>query len=81
MSLSKTNYIIWRDCKKNAWLKLHKPEVYFAHELSEFEKQIIETGNEVDLLARELFPTGEYQKQFEKDGFLAITDILVGNNL
>lgn len=81
MSLSKTNYIIWRDCHKNAWLKVHKPEVYYAHELSEFEKQIIETGNEVDLLARELFPTGEYQKEFENNGFLAITDILADGNL
>ena len=76
-ALSKTNYIIWRDCHKNAWLKIHKPEIYFAHELSEFEKQVIETGNEVDLLARELFPAGEYQKEFKKDGFLAITDIMV----
>mgnify|MGYP003393688408 CR=1 FL=1 len=81
LMLTKTNYIIWRDCHKNAWLKIHKPEVYFAHELSEFEKQIIETGNEVDLLARNLFPTGEYQKEFKQDGFLAITDILAGNNL
>ncbi|MBX4181272.1 DUF2779 domain-containing protein [Candidatus Parcubacteria bacterium] len=79
--LSKTNYILWRDCHKNAWLKIHKPDIYYAHELSDFEKQIIETGNEVDLLARELFPTGEYQKRFEVDGYLAITDILAGNNL
>lgn len=56
--LTKTNYIIWRDCAKNAWLKVHKPEIYFAHELSDFEKQIIETGNEVELEARRLFPTG-----------------------
>ena len=56
--LTKTNYIIWRDCKKNAWLKVHKPEIYFAHELSAFEQQIIETGNEVELEARKLFPTG-----------------------
>ncbi len=79
--LSKTNYIIWRDCKKNAWLKIHKPEIYFANELSDFEKQIIETGNEVDLLARQIMPTGEFQKKFEVDGYMAITDILVGNNL
>ncbi len=74
--LSKTDYIIWRDCHKNAWLKVHKPEIYRAHTLSAFELQIIETGNEVDLLARDLFPTGEYQKRFETDGYLAITDIL-----
>lgn len=32
--------------------------MYFDHELSDFEKQIIETGNEVELEARKLFPTG-----------------------
>ena len=74
--LSKTNYIIWRDCHKNAWLKIHKPDIYYANELSEFEKQIIETGNEVDLLARSLMPSAEFQKKFEADGYLAITDIL-----
>jgi len=79
--LSKTNYIVWRDCHKNAWLKIHKPDVYYAHELSDFEKQIIETGNEVDVLARDLFPTGEYQKEFSVEGFLAITDILAGGSL
>ena len=81
MSLSKTNYILWRDCHKNAWLKIHKPDVYFAEPLSAFEQQIIETGNEVDLLARQLFSTAEYQKKFEVDGYLAITDILSGENL
>ena len=74
--LSKTNYILFRECAKNAWLKVHKPDIYYANELSAFEQQIIETGNEVDLLARDLFPAGVYQKQFEVDGFLAITDIL-----
>ena len=75
--LSKTNYILWRECAKNAWLKIHKPEIYFASELTDFEKQIIETGNEVDELARNILPNAEYQKKFEIDGFLAITDIFV----
>jgi len=83
--LSKTNYILWRECKKNAWLKVHKPDVYFASKLTDFEKQIIETGNEVDELARDIFsfdeaqdkPTVEFQKKWEKDNFLAITDVFV----
>ena len=58
MPLSKTDYILFRDCAKNAWVKNHLPKVYFASELSEFEKHIIETGNEVELVARELFPGG-----------------------
>ncbi len=56
--LSKTDYIFYRECPKNAWLKIHSPDIYYATELSEFEKHIIETGNEVELVARQLFPTG-----------------------
>lgn len=56
--LSKTNYILYRDCPKNVWYKIHDPEMYFKLELSAFEKQIIETGNDVELVARKLFPTG-----------------------
>jgi hypothetical protein len=57
-TISKTDYIIFRECHKNAWYKIHKPDVYFASELSDFEKNIIETGNEVDALARGLFQGG-----------------------
>ncbi len=58
VTVSKTDYILYRECKKNAWYKIHKPKIYAAQELSEFEKQIIETGNEVELVARQLFPGG-----------------------
>jgi len=72
MKLSKTNYLRYRDCQKNAWLKIHKPEISNQYPLSSFELNIIETGNEIDVLARELFPNGilienrednEYTKQ------------------
>jgi len=58
ITLSKTDYILYRECPKNVWYKIHKPDIYFHSELSEFEKSIIETGNEVELVARTLFPTG-----------------------
>src|SRR5690348_11425291 len=58
MFISKTDYILYRECKKNTWLKIHKPDVFFAAELSDFEKAIIETGNEVETEARKLFPNG-----------------------
>lgn len=58
MKLTKTDYLTYKDCAKNAWLKIHKSEVYFAKPLSAFDQGIIETGNEVDILARELFPNG-----------------------
>jgi Domain of unknown function(DUF2779) len=56
--LTKTDYLVFRECRKNAWLKVHRPAIYFQSELSEFDKAIIETGNEVELHARQLFPGG-----------------------
>jgi hypothetical protein len=37
--ISKTDYVLWRECPKNAWLKLHRPDVYNATGLTEFEPQ------------------------------------------
>ncbi|MFA6159825.1 MAG: DUF2779 domain-containing protein [Parcubacteria group bacterium] len=58
MKLSKTNFLICLDCAKNAWLKIHNPEVYKKKGLSSFELNIIDTGNQIDELARDLFPDG-----------------------
>lgn len=58
MKLSKTNFLICLDCSKNAWLKIHKPEIYKKKSLSSFELNIIDTGNQIDELARDLFPNG-----------------------
>ena len=58
MRLTKTDFLIAKDCNKNAWLKVHRPDVYHEKGLSDFDLNIIETGNEIDELARELFPDG-----------------------
>jgi hypothetical protein len=58
ITLSKTDYLIFRECHKNAWLKIHRPEIYHQAGLSEFDMAIIETGNEVETYARQLFPDG-----------------------
>lgn len=58
MILTKTDFLISKGCNKNAWLKVHKPDVYHSKELSAFELHIIDTGNEIDELARQLFPNG-----------------------
>lgn len=58
MKLSKTNFLICLDCAKNAWLKIHKPEIYKQKGLSSFEANIIDTGNEIDEMSRGLFPGG-----------------------
>ncbi len=58
MLLTKTNFLTCLDCAKNAWLKIHNPEVYKKYPLSSFELNIIDTGNKIDELARGLFPNG-----------------------
>ena len=58
MKLTKTDFLIYRDCGKNAWLKIHQPDIYYAKPLSIFDQGVIDTGNEIDILARELFPGG-----------------------
>ncbi len=58
MKLSKTNFITYRECKKNAWLKIHKSDIYYQYPLSSFEQNIIDIGNQIDVLARDLFPGG-----------------------
>ena len=98
--VSKTDYMLWRECPKNAWLKVHKPETYYASELTEFEESIIDSGVEVEEVARGLYPGGIlitgggeeirqatqtqlaarsrtlFQPIFERDGFLAVVDVL-----
>ncbi len=68
ITLSKTDYILYRECPKNVWYKIHKPDIYFESELSEFEKSIMETGNEVELVARKLFPSGILIKHRDEKG-------------
>lgn len=76
MTISKTDYIIYRECPKNAWYKIHRPDVYYASELSEFEKTIIETGNEVELVARKLFPGGVLVEGRGEDAQKATQDLI-----
>ncbi|PIR03780.1 MAG: hypothetical protein COV59_03855 [Candidatus Magasanikbacteria bacterium CG11_big_fil_rev_8_21_14_0_20_39_34] len=58
MYITKTDYLEYLFCKKNFWLKKHKPELFEDIELSEFEKKIVEEGNIADETARHLFPEG-----------------------
>lgn len=68
MKLSKTNYLVYRECPHNAWVKAHKPEVYKAVPLSVFDKAIIEVGNDVDVRARGLFPDGVLIRRGDAEG-------------
>jgi YD repeat-containing protein len=46
--ISKTDYVLWRACPKNAWLRIHKPELYYSTELTEYEQSVIDMGVEVE---------------------------------
>jgi len=56
--LNKTDFILYRECAKNVWIKWHKSEVYNKFEISAFEKALGVMGNDVEELARNLFPCG-----------------------
>src|SRR3989344_7420791 len=58
MFISKTTFLDYLYCPKNVWLKINRPEVLKDFELSEFEKHLMEQGNEVESYARNLFPGG-----------------------
>ncbi len=60
--ISKTEYIDFLSCSKNAWLKRHRPELHALFELSEFEKGLMANGNLVEEWARKLFPDGIWVK-------------------
>jgi hypothetical protein len=57
--ISKSMYLEYLSCSKNAWLKFNKSEelkAYFEH--SEDEKFRFKQGNEVDVLAQDKFSNG-----------------------
>ena len=58
MYLSKTDFILYRECPNNVWFKKHKPEIYSTFKISEFEKALGVMGDEVEELARGMFPGG-----------------------
>jgi Domain of unknown function(DUF2779) len=56
--ISKTDYMRWQECPKDAWLAIHKPDLYYSLPLSDFEIALEETGEQVERIARELFSNG-----------------------
>ncbi len=58
--ISKTDYMRWRECPKNAWLAIHDQDLYYSFEPSEFELALRETGAKVEEIARGLFPDGVF---------------------
>lgn len=58
ITLSKTDYLLYRDCKRNAWIKIHKPDIYSKFPPSELDLSLMEAGHDIELIARQLFPSG-----------------------
>lgn len=58
MKLTKTDFILYRECPNNVWVKIHKSEEYSKFEISEFERSLGRMGNDVEELARGMFPAG-----------------------
>src|SRR4051812_31973764 len=56
MAISKSKYLAGVQCLKRLWLLVHEPEV--ATEPTASDEAIIEQGQEVGKLARQLFPGG-----------------------
>ena len=56
--ISKTDYMRWRQCSRDAWLAIHEPSIYYSFEPTEFELLLRETGADVEETARKLFPDG-----------------------
>jgi hypothetical protein len=61
------------------WVKKHKPDVYDKFEVSEFEQSLAEMGNEVEALARGMFPGG-YLVERRSEGAQELTKKLVSEH-
>ena len=77
--LTKTDFISYKDCAKNVWIKWHMPEEYAKFPVSEFEKSLGEMGNEVEELARGMFPNG-YLIEKRSEGAQELTKKLMSEH-
>lgn len=77
--LTKTDFISYRECPNNVWVKWHKPEEYNKFEISEFEKSLGVMGNEVEELARGMFPGG-YLIEKRSEGAQELTQKLIADH-
>ena len=69
--ITKSDFLRYLDCPEYFWFFKKKPEVLEERELSDFEKEIIRNGQEVELWARKLFSSGVLVESREEE---AITD-------
>jgi hypothetical protein len=54
--ISKSTFLAFQMCPKDTWLKLNKPELAAEFGPTEFERHLMEQGNEAEAVARQLWP-------------------------
>lgn len=74
--LTKTDFILYRECPNCVWVKRHNPDEYAKFEVSAFEQALGEMGEEVEELARGMFPSG-YLVERRGEGSRQLTAKLV----
>lgn len=58
MTITKSDFMTFRNCPADFWMKKHKPHLFYGNNPSDFEKQLILQGYEVESVARLLFKDG-----------------------
>ena len=56
--ITKSDFVRYLECPAYFWFFKKKPEVLDDNILSDFDKELIKNGYEVELWARKLFPRG-----------------------
>lgn len=77
--LTKTDFILYRECLHNVWVKWHELDEYNKFEVSDFEKSLGVMGNEVETLARGMFPQG-YLVERRSEGAQELTKQLISEH-
>ena len=58
MLISKSTFLNFQICPKDTWLRLHRRDLVETFAPTDFERHLLEQGNEVEAHARRLFPDG-----------------------
>ena len=66
-NITKTDYMDFLKCEKNVWLRKNKPYLFEGIQQGAYEGFIQQEGNEVDVIARDLFPDGLFIPSIEED--------------
>jgi hypothetical protein len=80
MQITKTDYLSFRFCRKDLWLKKNRPDEFPPDKLSEFQLGIVNEGKEVDEESQNLFPGG-IKVEGDKDVAIAETKYHINSNV